>query len=75
LIAGPKVYICDACVALAEGVLAGSGDLKRISRSGRDRCSFCRKRANRQTPIISGPQNICMDCLRICREILDSRAA
>ena len=75
LIAGPRVYICDACVTAAERVLAGRGDLTHISRSVRDGCSFCRKRANRQTPIITGPRNICTDCPRICREILASRAA
>jgi len=75
LIAGPRVYICDACVTAAERVFAGGEDLKRISRRVRDGCSFCRKRASRQTPIITGARNICTDCLQICREILDSRAA
>jgi len=75
LIAGPKVFICDACVGGAERVSLGRGDLRRVSRTARDGCSFCRKRANKARPIITGPQNICTECLRICREILDSRAA
>jgi len=55
LIAGPKVYICDACVGSAEQVLRGdrpgesqsvpSMDLAPVG--GRTRCSFCRRRSRR----------------------------
>jgi hypothetical protein len=72
LIAGPKIYICDACVESAEGVFTGHGDLKRVSRSAH-RCAFCRKRANRERPIVTGPLSVCRECLRVCREILESR--
>jgi ATP-dependent protease Clp ATPase subunit len=75
LIAGPRVYICGACVEGAERVALDRADVRRVSRTARDGCSFCRKRASQARPIVTGPRNICGDCLRICREILDSRAA
>jgi hypothetical protein len=79
LIAGPKVYMCDACVAAAEQALAGTlgkrGDPKPASHRVREGCSFCGKKATRQRAVIAGPRNICDQCLRVCREILDSRAA
>lgn len=76
LIAGPKVYICDACVAAVEPIAAGEsgrGDLARVAHRARQRCSFCRKRAADGRPLVTGPANICGDCLRVCREILESR--
>ncbi len=77
LIAGPGIYMCDACVEAAERTLRAQagGDLSRGTRAARDRCRFCRKRGNEQRSLVRGPHNICSDCLRICREILDSRAA
>ena len=75
LIAGPSIYICEACIESAEGVLAGRGEPGRVSHSGRDRCSFCRKRGNAERPIITGARSVCGACLRICREILDCRTA
>jgi hypothetical protein len=79
LIAGPDVYICDACVGLAETTFAGvshQGALV-MSRRTAARCSFCgrfRKRAER--PLVAGPSsNVCGECLRLCRQILDDRAA
>jgi len=77
LIAGPRIYICDACVEAAERTLRGQadGDPKQVTGAARDRCSFCRKRANAQRALVRGPQSVCSDCLRICREILESRAA
>jgi hypothetical protein len=52
LIAGPKVYICDACVGAAEQVLrsdaqetsASGARMELVSFSSRVRCSFCGKR-------------------------------
>lgn len=76
LIAGPNVYICDACVARAERTVAGAqgGPLVRAKRVAA-RCSFCRKRRSAERPLIAGPAaNICADCLRVCRQILDDRA-
>src|SRR5262245_7190335 len=67
LIAGPNVFICDACIAGAERQLARS----RASRATR-RCSFCSRRANKDRAVVEGTYSICSDCLRVCREILDS---
>jgi hypothetical protein len=79
LIAGPKIFICDSCVAAAEQVMSGAHDghgiLRRAGGGERPRCDFCRKRANETRRLVAGPPNVCGDCLRICREILDSRAA
>jgi ClpX C4-type zinc finger protein len=78
LIAGPNVYICDACVALAETAVANAS--KRgpmvVSRSAARLCSFCRRRRNAERPLVEGHgANVCGGCLRVCREILEGRAA
>ena len=78
LIAGPKVYICDDCVQAAERTITGKharAGLTRVEGRGRKRCSFCRKKAASDRPLVAGPANVCADCLRVCREILDSTAA
>ena len=76
LIAGPNVYICDACVAAAERAAEGRGEgMARAGRGSRYRCIFCRKGATAQRLIVIGSRSICGDCLRVCREILDSRSA
>lgn len=64
LVAGPNVFICDACVAESEQAIAAA--------EGRHRCDFCRKTAKASRRVLAGPPNICADCLRICREIIDS---
>ena len=79
LIAGPNVYICDACVTLAEKAVAGAtnrGPLV-IAKGAAARCSFCRRfRKGTERPIVAGASsNVCGECLRICRQILDDRAA
>jgi hypothetical protein len=78
LIAGPTVFICESCVRTAEAMLStarGSAGLKSAERGSRARCSFCRKRADAKRSLAIGPANVCSECLRICREILDSRVA
>jgi hypothetical protein len=53
LIAGPKVYICDACVGTGEQVLrgatptetAGGGQMELLTVGSRVRCSFCRRKS------------------------------
>lgn len=79
LIAGPMVYICDACTQDAESAMTGRGsgraELRRAGRGSRARCSFCRKRPDGNRALVIGPANVCSECLRICREILDSRVA
>jgi hypothetical protein len=76
LIAGPKVFICDACVVLAEQSLAGSSAavhdaLALAGENARARCSFCGKRRATDRPLLTGPAaNICGECLCVCRHIL-----
>jgi hypothetical protein len=68
LIAGPNVYICDACVARCEKSAP--------SKSVTARCSFCGKRKSaRRALIVTRQANICGECLRSCRQILNDRAA
>jgi hypothetical protein len=79
LIAGPNVYVCDACVALAEQVVAGSPkapSLFFLSRgNARSACSFCGEKREPGRPVVTrGEANVCGDCLRLCREILSERA-
>jgi hypothetical protein len=82
LIAGPNVYICDACVAGAEAVLepgapmnTRNGTLQAVQ-SMTARCSFCGKRRAANRSIVGGPAaRICGECVLLCRQILDDRAA
>jgi hypothetical protein len=67
LIAGPKVFICDDCIAAAERQLPAAAR-RRSSR----RCGFCSRRASSTRSIVEGTTSICSDCLRACREILDA---
>jgi ClpX C4-type zinc finger protein len=67
LIAGPKVFICDECIAAAARRLTGAAH----HRSSR-RCGFCSRRANTTRAMVEGATSICSDCLRACREILDA---
>ena len=75
LIAGPKVYICDVCVEAAERVTQGTPQvgLELATAGSRTRCSFCRKRADGARVVVAGPANVCGECLRMCREILETR--
>lgn len=76
LLRGPNVYICDACVALAERALAGissgpSGDALTIASSGKVPCSFCGKRRSEKKAMVLGPaSNVCDACVGVCRQIL-----
>src|SRR5438067_3181377 len=72
LIAGPAVFICDACVRAAE---RESPPFVRAA-PPRARCSFCGKRKNAERSMTaSADGHICSECLRVCREILTDRAA
>ena len=68
LIAGPKVYICDACVAATDKALRA----RELGPGRNHRCDFCRKRAGAGRSVVAGPPNVCSECLRVCREILDA---
>jgi hypothetical protein len=78
LIAGPDIFICDSCIDAAEHALQGSTglSLQRASARAMRRCSFCRKRSGPNRVVIAGPAaDVCEECLKICRQILDGRAA
>jgi hypothetical protein len=76
LIAGPDVYVCDGCVAAAERALAGRPSTLAVTRQGRrPACSFCAKAPAAGRPVVAAAAaSVCGDCLRTCREILDSRS-
>jgi hypothetical protein len=59
LVAGPKVFLCDRCVALAHDT-AEVGSL--------ESCSFC---ADAPGHLVELPEvRICAGCLRLCDEVL-----
>ena len=77
LVAGPRVFICDACVAAAEDAATGrdtAGPFSvRMRASVRRRCDFCRRTAGKDRPILAAAVgNVCSACLEICRQIMDS---
>ncbi len=82
LIAGPKVFICDTCVAAAEHAASGDaaaavpGRMALAGSGTRSRCSFCGKRCAADRPLVTGPgANICVQCLEVCRQILIDSAS
>jgi ATP-dependent protease Clp ATPase subunit len=63
LIAGPGVYICSDCVALARTWPAAA-------HPGRA-CSFCGKWAPGELRVVTkGTTSICAECLDLCDEII-----
>jgi hypothetical protein len=77
LIAGPKVYICDTCIAAAEQSMTPSpapalpGSLALAKEGSKAQCSFCRKGRTADRALLTGSAgNICGECLRVCRQIL-----
>jgi hypothetical protein len=79
LIAGPKVFICDACVAAAERAMSDAdvtgGALQSAKADRKPRCAFCYRRATETRQIVTGAASVCSECLAVCREILDGSAA
>jgi ATP-dependent protease Clp ATPase subunit len=68
LIAGPGVYICSGCVALARTWPAASYP-------GRS-CSFCGKWAPGELSVVTkGRTSICAECLDLCDEIIAEEQA
>lgn len=68
LIAGPGVYVCDGCVALAR-TWPTAADPDRT-------CSFCGRSAPRQDPLaVHGTNAVCDDCLDLCDEIIAEEQA
>jgi hypothetical protein len=79
LLAGPDIYLCDGCVALAEATLAGScsNSSSRLAAPGaRAKCGFCGKPRSQARPLVIAPTFcVCGECVHICREILDGRSS
>ena len=79
LVAGPRVYICDACIADAERAARGrkSASFSLSPRASiRRRCAFCGRPAARDRPLLAAPAgHVCGACLETCRQIADSRGA
>ena len=87
LIAGPGVYICAACAALASEVLGAAGPaepgpLRAVpGQEVRERCSFCGKYRPECTGLAatqpgaraSQTAAICGECLMLCAEIIAER--
>jgi len=82
LIAGPGVYICDACVHLARQVVE-EADRRDRPRTHLDPlpvtsalgCSFCAKTASQVARLIAGPGvRICDQCLQFCVEVIAAQA-
>jgi hypothetical protein len=78
LVAGPGVYICDGCVALANQVTEQPVETPRTRlepapRMSELECSFCGKAAKAKdvTRLVAGPGvRICDVCLQLCDEVL-----
>ncbi len=79
LVAGPGVYICEACVTTAAGLVTAGGAatapaaaIELVAEQARtERCSFCGKRRH-QVPVMASAADarICAECLSLCQEIL-----
>lgn len=82
LIAGPEVFICDACVLSAEQVLRtkkpkGTGH-QRMEPIGtvKTRCSFCGRKPSKARGMAGAAEGIvCSECLELCRRILDDSSS
>jgi ClpX C4-type zinc finger len=75
LVSGPNVYICDGCVAHAEGALGALPPSREsalaLARTGRAECSFCGKRRSSERLLVIGPtSNICQACVATCRQVI-----
>ena len=71
LVAGPKIYICDACVKDASRQLADMSDTRSGLRAVRKRCSFCGRFGAGGRKIATGAHaSVCDECLTHCRDFM-----
>jgi hypothetical protein len=79
LIAGPGVYICDNCTALADAVITTGEEaatpLSAIVSVAADlttaKCGFCGKRRHQVAGIAAGEKgSICTECVALCHDIV-----
>lgn len=82
LIAGPGVYVCSQCVALAQRVALRPAPLDTqrthldpVLRTSKLFCSFCGKPASKVASLVAGPGvRICNKCLDLCDEIISAES-
>ncbi|GAA4558984.1 ClpX C4-type zinc finger protein [Planotetraspora kaengkrachanensis] len=82
LVAGPAVFICDACVSLACRVVDDAGrpdapraHLELVALPSALSCSFCNKPATDVTALVTGGGvRICDGCARFGEEIIAAQA-
>jgi hypothetical protein len=82
IVAGPNVYVCDRCIALASEVVR-DGEAKANERvklgpasDGQASCSFCGKKAHDGRSMAENANvRICRDCLGLCNDILMGEAS
>ena len=82
LIAGPNVYICDACISVADEVLATQrpastprATIHAAAPHSRVVCSFCRRKRVPDLKLVGDDENyVCHKCLDLCRRILEARS-
>jgi hypothetical protein len=82
LVAGPKVFICDACIALAHQVIhehqpldTPRTHLDPVPPTSALRCSFCDKPAGEVKALVAGPGvRICDQCVQFCNEIITAQS-
>ncbi len=80
LVAGPGVYVCGDCVALAHRVVREAGTVETVRtrldpvpHASKLGCSFCGKSADTVDALVAGPGvRICSQCLGLCEEIIDA---
>jgi hypothetical protein len=74
LVAGPGMYICERCCAMASDLAAGKDPVApgaglAIAPEG-ESCGFCGRTPAHPTRLVAGPRTrICGECLALCREI------
>jgi ribosomal protein S14 len=81
LVAGPRVFICNACVVTASKALAkgraksGKHELSAAPSGSRARCTFCGGRHGGDRVVIMGEEaSICSACLELAEQIMRKRA-
>jgi hypothetical protein len=73
LIAGPRLFICDACVAICEGITGQQDAPTDVADAVRVQCQFCGAgRDARELMVLGARGAICGDCVHVCRDILDA---
>ena len=68
-VAGPTVFICDACIAVCRGLLRNPP----APLEGERNCSFCGQSSKAVEHVIvpaHGSLGICNECVGLCEEIL-----